>query len=146
MSSDVAVPTLSPAAVREAFKEGYHSTIYSVLPGILADYITMLRTTEDIDHLRKGLEFLGRTAGVEAEKKQDTGPVLHTIEINIGRATSKPTISAELAQTIDDVRDKLEVQVGSAPAELPVFDPFAVPSELMLASLYVNDEVLPDAA
>ena len=140
---EVAVTAASKAKLREEFKEDYHEAMRANIVQLFGSYATMLHTTQDPETLRKGLEFMGRTVGLEPDKKQDTGPALQVIQFNIGARS--PVITEKMAQCIDDVRDKLGA-MNLPPQILDVLDVGAVPSELMQANQYINDEAVDDAA
>ena len=141
----MAVDAASKAQLREAFKEDYHEAIRANIARLLGNYVTLLNTTDDAETLRKGLDFMGRTIGLEAEKRQDTGPALQVIHFNIRGSSSTPIINTQLATVIEDVCDKLQaMDLPAAPVEMPEFS--AVPSALMRASRYINDEAMDDAA
>ena len=142
--AEVAVTAASKAQLREEFKEDYHEAMRAHIVPLFGNYAAMLHTTQDPETLRKGLEFMGRTVGLEPDKKQDTGPALQVIQFNIGGARP-PVITEKLAQCVDDVRDKLAAM--NLPAQiLDVLDAGAVPSELMQANQYINDEAVDNAA
>lgn len=139
------VDAASKAQLREAFKEDYHEAIRANVARLLGNYVTLLNTTDDAETLRKGLEFMGRTVGLEAEKRLDTGPALQVIHFNIRGISSTPIVNTQLATVIEDVRDKLQaMDLPSAPIEMPELN--AVPSALMRANQYINDEAMDDAA
>ena len=142
--AEVAVTAASKAQLREEFKEDYHEAMRANIVQLFGSYAEMLHTSKDPETLRKGLEFMGRTVGLEPDKKQDTGPALQVIQFNIGGARS-PVVTEKLAHCIDDVRDKLEA-MNLPPQTLDVLDVGAVPSELMQANRYINDEAVDDAA
>lgn len=142
--SEIAVSAASRAQLREEYKENYHDAMRANILVLFGNYATLLHTTDDAETLRKGLEFMGRTVGLEPDKKQDTGPTLQVIHFNIGGARS-PVITEKVAHCIDDVRDKLEA-MNLPPQTLEVLDVAAVPSELMQANRYINDEAVDDAA
>ena len=141
----MALTAASKAQLREEFKEEFHEAIKANIVRMLSSYMTLLNTTDDAETLRKGLDWATKTVGLGEEKRLDTGPALQVIHFNIRGMSSDPIINTQMTTAIEDVRDKLEaMDLPSAPVEMPEFS--AVPSALMQANQYINDEAMDDAA
>lgn len=131
----------SGAAKRTAFQNEYHDAIREVLPALLMDYITDLRTTEDPEVRRKGIAYFGQVIGIDAEKKQDAGSTRAVVTINFGGAANQ-----QVTITQDIVRDVMDVQAKQVEDDEEAEATFNLPtpSALMRSNLHVNDEVRSD--
>jgi hypothetical protein len=119
MSTDLALPTV------DELKNAFHTALSEAAVGMLADYVQLAQSSDDVEDKRKFMSWASETLGWKRQAPKSENDNLPVFNFNFGSGNVQMTAISQ---------DGTQTQVEFT----------ATPTPTMSAATFINDDVLDD--